>query len=332
MISQSHPLTGSLLVIGETSDSLALLFALLSEYGYIVRSTSPDRPLPELVLAAQPDLILIVHQPFSDGYALCQHFKQSPNLRGIPVLVVATEGEPLDASRLFQAGAADYISYPLHRAELLARIEQQLTLVYLKDQLLEKNQQLQQIENALRDANEGFVASTTLTQLAEATNRQQFENHLAREWRRYARERLVLGDGNHVHVSLIACTIDRLVLYREQFGIKTQRTFLQTVSETLQPVLKRPADYFSRYSQNRFVLLLPSTDSDGALQVIYMIQEAIAKLDCFPPLPDPLTLSFGLASGIPTAALPADLLLKSALSALEQAVQRGGDQVTCDHL
>ncbi|NJN75448.1 MAG: diguanylate cyclase [Synechococcaceae cyanobacterium RL_1_2] len=101
------------------------------------------------------------------------------------------------------------------------------------------------------------------------------------------------------------------------------------VAEVLSKIAKRPADLVARYRGEEFAILLPNTDSKGAMRVTEMIREALDEIK-IPENQGTITLSYGLATRIASQALSADILIMASVHALEQSKQQGGNQITLD--
>ncbi len=81
----------------------------------------------ERARATQPDLILAdVYMPGKNGYELCQAVKNDPNLRRIPVLLLAGTFEPFDEDKARQAGADAWIAKPFESQALIDKVEELL--------------------------------------------------------------------------------------------------------------------------------------------------------------------------------------------------------------
>lgn len=77
----------------------------------------------------QPDLILLdIMMPGMNGYEVCQHLKSDPLTAEIPVIFVTAKGKIEDESLGFEMGAVDYITKPVSRPIVLARIATHLAL------------------------------------------------------------------------------------------------------------------------------------------------------------------------------------------------------------
>ncbi|MDF5708710.1 MAG: ATP-binding protein [Nostoc sp. S4] len=147
-----------ILVIDDTPENLNLLSAMLTEQGYKVRSVTKGSTGLRGANAVPPDLILLdVNMPEMNGYEVCQNLKANDRTREIPVIFISALGDVLDKIKAFAVGGVDYITKPFQLEEVLARIENHLTIRQLQQQLQAQNQQLQQEIRDRTKAEEKFA-------------------------------------------------------------------------------------------------------------------------------------------------------------------------------
>ncbi|MEC4883234.1 MAG: response regulator [Scytonema sp. PMC 1070.18] len=140
---------GSILVVDDTPDNLRLLSAMLTAQGYEVRKALNGKMALTACQMVLPDIILLdINMPGMDGYEVCKKIKQEDNIKDIPVIFISALDDVLDKVKAFDAGGVDYITKPFHGAEVLLRIENQIKLRSLQNQLKEQNFLLQK---ALKD-------------------------------------------------------------------------------------------------------------------------------------------------------------------------------------
>lgn len=148
----------NILVIDDTPENLNLLSAMLTEQGYKVRSVTKGSTGLRAAQAAPPDLILLdINMPQMNGYEVCQKLKADDRTRDIPVIFISALEDVLDKVKAFAIGGVDYITKPFQVEEVLARIENHLTIRKLQKQLLEQNAQLQQEIRERERAEEKFI-------------------------------------------------------------------------------------------------------------------------------------------------------------------------------
>ncbi|ARV59072.1 hypothetical protein BZZ01_10865 [Nostocales cyanobacterium HT-58-2] len=141
---QNPPYKGNILVVDDNLPNLRLLVEILSEQGYKVRP-APNGPLALMsVQSTLPDLILLdIMMPEMDGYEVCSRLKASPLTKDIPVIFISALNEVFDKVKAFAVGGVDYITNPFQLEEVLARVENQLSICRLSKQLTEENARLQ---------------------------------------------------------------------------------------------------------------------------------------------------------------------------------------------
>ena len=90
----------------------------------------------------RPDLILLdVMMPVMDGFEVCKILKDNADTRLIPVVIMTALGQVEDRIKGIEAGADDFLTKPVHRDELLARIRTSLRLKQTIDGKVDRLQQ-----------------------------------------------------------------------------------------------------------------------------------------------------------------------------------------------
>ena len=136
---------GTILLVDDHPQNLRLLSDLLEEQGYEVQQALNGTIALQAIPRACPDLILLdIHMPELDGYTVCQRLKANSQTQDIPVIFVSALNEAWDKVKAFSVGGNDYISKPFKTVEVLARVENQLKVRRLQQELQEKNRQLQE--------------------------------------------------------------------------------------------------------------------------------------------------------------------------------------------
>lgn len=71
----------------------------------------------------QPDIILLdMMMPIMDGFETLNFLKQSPSMKGIPVIAVTARAMKGDREKCIEAGAWDYVSKPIDMNTLVDKI------------------------------------------------------------------------------------------------------------------------------------------------------------------------------------------------------------------
>lgn len=98
-----------------------------------------QRPRPSDV-----DLILLdMMMPEMDGIEACRVVQQYEHLRDIPIIMVTAVGDSKKLAEALDAGAGDYVTKPINKVELMARIRLALRLKREKDWHKERDQRIQ---------------------------------------------------------------------------------------------------------------------------------------------------------------------------------------------
>ncbi|MEG4199525.1 response regulator [Microcoleus sp. Pol12A5] len=152
---------GNILIVDDTPENLQVLSATLCDRGYKVRGVINGKMAIRAARSGSPDLILLdIKMPEMDGYEVCTQLKEDPNTSEIPVIFISALDEVLDKVTAFKVGGVDYVTKPFHVAEVLARIEHQLTIQRLKKQLLDRNKELQEEIIERKKAEEAAAAAS----------------------------------------------------------------------------------------------------------------------------------------------------------------------------
>jgi two-component system sensor histidine kinase/response regulator len=123
---------------------------MLTEKGYQVRKAINGQMALNTVRSLIPDLILLdINMPDLNGYQVCEQLKADEKTREIPVIFISALDDVLDKVKAFQVGGVDYISKPFQGEEVMARIENQLTISCQKKQLQNEIKERQKAEETL---------------------------------------------------------------------------------------------------------------------------------------------------------------------------------------
>lgn len=118
-----------ILVVDDEEKNVKLMEALLLPRGYeVVKAYNGEEALQQ-VEKESPDLILLdVMMPIMNGFEVCKKLKDDPETHLIPVVIMTAVGQVEDRIKGIEAGADDFLTKPVNRDELLARIQTSLRL------------------------------------------------------------------------------------------------------------------------------------------------------------------------------------------------------------
>ena len=167
----------------------------------------------------------------------------------------------------------------------------------------------QQTEQELQRLNQALTAQTLTDPLTQVSNRRALESSLVNEWERAFRYSQPL--------SLLMLDVDDFKSYNDKFGHQAGDEVLRQVADIISRDARQP-DFVARYGGEEFVIVLPETDSEGALFIAerlrYKIEQAVWTQRA-------ITVSVGVASYGSQA--DAEALLNQADQAMYRAKQAG---------
>ena len=83
--------------------------------------------------------------PGMDGIEVCRHLRDTDSFKDIPIIFLTAKTGSHNMAEGFEVGGSDYISKPVGRTELLARIKTHLKLARSSRQLQHQAEQLEQL-------------------------------------------------------------------------------------------------------------------------------------------------------------------------------------------
>ena len=161
--------------------------------------------------------------------------------------------------------------------------------------------------------------------LTGLANRRRLDAALENEWLRAMREQKPLA--------LVMMDIDYFKDFNDIYGHQAGDDCLKKVAACLQKNVHRAGDLVARYGGEEFVVVLPNTDLAGGREVAEIMHRTVRDMKlrhkgaCGRGY---LTISAGVASGIPRRGQKASALLEKADQALYRAKWAGRDCVKYD--
>lgn len=129
-----HPL--HVLAVDDDTTNLLVIEKMLKPHGCTVETAASGQQAIDKVWERLPDVILLdVMMPGMDGFEVCRKLKGSETTRLVPIVIVTALQEREDRIKGIQAGCDDFISKPIDRLELIARVHALGQVKRLNDQL-----------------------------------------------------------------------------------------------------------------------------------------------------------------------------------------------------
>ncbi|OWV56254.1 fused response regulator/phosphatase [Mameliella alba] len=140
------------LVVDDSRAQLKMVETMVRRWGYEVMTADSGHQALEIVRRTPPDLILSDWMmPGMTGLEFCRHFRSlSQNGYGYFILLTS-KSEKGDIAKGLDAGADDFLTKPVNAHELRARIKAGERIVSMERQLSEKNRQVSDALEELRE-------------------------------------------------------------------------------------------------------------------------------------------------------------------------------------
>ncbi len=248
------------------------------------------------------DLILMdIEMNEMSGIEATRKINAVNELQDVPILMVTGDTSEESLQEAFAAGAVDYITKPIRKVELLARVRS-----FLK----------------LKQANDKLKMISLTDGLTGVSNRRYFDETLNREWRRMARVSRPL--------CLMMIDIDFFKKYNDTYGHQKGDKCLKIVANQIRVAMKRAGDFVARYGGEEFAAVLPEMEIERAAVQGRKIQKAVSDLQIShtaSKINDHITVSIGIASMLPAEDAQEDELIARADKALYRAKEDGRNRV-----
>jgi len=291
-----------ILVADDDQDIRELIQRVLEMAGYDVTAVASGTAVLETVPQVRPDLIVLdVSMPGADGYQVCRQL-QSTGIAAPPVIFLTAHATTTDRVTGLDLGAVDYVVKPFEPAELTARVRAALRQKWTRDVL---------------------VAEAATDGLTGLLNRRELDAR--------ATELIALSRRHSRPLSCLMIDIDHFKGVNDTHGHAAGDEVLRQVAQRIRGA-SRSSDVSGRYGGEEFILLLPETDTSGAVAVAEKVRSVVAEAPVQAQRPEggqvaiPVRVSIGVATREPAMMEP-DALYAAADAALYQAKQSGRNRV-----
>jgi two-component system cell cycle response regulator len=289
----------SVLIIEDHPDQRDLLAIVLQREGYkVVTAANGLEALEKLEQDEVHIALSDIMMPKMDGFELINKIRSNSALRHIYIILITARIQEGDRVRGLDLGADDYITKPFSFSELLARVR-------VGSRVVQYQQHLEY--------------QTQIDSLTGLFNRRAFEKKIGEEFERSKR---------YGHpLSVVILDIDNFKKINDTYGHHGGDAALVRISEILRERSRR-SDFPSRFGGEEFVLVLPETDQDSAIQVARKFHDEIRNCS-FGTVEKPfvLTVSMGLTSTTKKEYSDWREMVADADCALYQAKNTGKDRI-----
>lgn len=282
-------------MIGDDVSMLILLKEAMEEKGWMVMTSTDPEKAVSLYYDLQPDC-LIIDTDFTEenGFQLLDTIQQHNHKQFVPKVILSTENNRQTRIKAYEIGADDFIGKPVDMEEFVVRINRQL--------------QRKQI----------FDESVLIDELTKVYNRRFLHDLLDRYLKELERTDSVF--------SIALLDLDYFKKINDTYGHLTGDKVLVAFADFLKKNL-RGSDIVFRYGGEEFVILLPRTNSEEAIDVINRI---LVQFKAIEFNEQGRTFNVSFSAGVYMVSNPdvgGQAVLKTADHALYEAKEKGRSRV-----
>lgn len=310
------------MVVDDDSTTVELLERQLRDSGYVVRSAAGGADALRLMAEWKPQIVVLDWiMPGMDGTDVCRQIRSLAADRYIYVIMVTVHVEKHRVVEAFSAGVDDFISKPLDRGELLARLHAATRTIRLHKELSRRERRARRLNARMQRLNHELRMLAMTDELTGLPNRREANRRLGHTW--------ALAERYGHPLSCAMVDVDDFKLINDQKGHAAGDAVLKAVAEALHETL-RATDAVCRYGGDEFLLFFPHQTLQEATALAERVREAARSIH---PLDgnSPVTLSIGVATR-DEGMLTYHDLIDAADRALYHAKRLGKNQIWVDGL
>lgn len=298
-------------------DSATLRYAMrnyIIEAGHTPLIAQSGEEALQMLETTPVDMIIMdVEMPGLNGFETTRLIREWLGGHWIPIIFVTGRNEDESYREGIDAGGDDYLIKPVSAMIIKAKIRAMERITEMRDQLHHLNAELE--------------ALSQLDSLTQTYNRRTFNELASQQW--------LLAARNQKPVSLLMIDVDHFKLYNDHYGHPAGDSCLKKITRAIRDCLHRPFDLLGRYGGEEFIVLLPETDSLGAMKVAQSIAETLEKIGLrheVSPTHHQVTVSIGGACCANTMVYSLEELIKRADRTLYKAKHSGRNRAIVDDI
>ncbi|CAM3783270.1 Diguanylate cyclase [Mesobacillus thioparans] len=282
-------------MICEDVSMLILLKEAMEENGWMVMASSDPEKALSLYYDLQPDCLVIdIDFTEADGFQILEKIQQHNHKQFVPKVILSNENNRHTRIRAYEMGADDFIGKPIDIEEFSVRIKRQLERKHIFDQ------------------------SVLIDELTKVYNRRFLFDTLERYLKDLERTNSVF--------SIALLDLDYFKNINDSYGHLIGDKVLEAFADFLKAKL-RGSDIVFRYGGEEFVILLPRTNSQEAIDVIDRVLQEFKTIQFHE---QGKTFNVSFSAGVfmvDNPALGSQDTLKMADHALYEAKEKGRSRV-----
>ena len=204
---------------------------------------------------------------------------------------------------------SSYIAIAINNAQESEKLAEEIKV--------RKNAQME-----LEKINEKLLRLSEIDGLTGIPNRRRFDEFFSLEWSK--------SEEYSNYLSLLIIDIDCFKEYNDHYGHLAGDEVIRKIATLLQNSLKRCTDFVARYGGDEFIVVLPSTNAEGALCVAKRMKKAIESLKIehnYSSVENYITITIGVSSIIPKNHIDKEALIHTSDKALYEAKGKGRNTI-----
>lgn len=313
-------MNSKILLVDDDPAMLRLLEKYLTDAGYESIQATNGKEALNIVLAEAPAIIITDWaMPEMDGLELCRALRTHEGVRFAYIVIVTAYSDVEHLVKAFDAGADDFLSKPIRRPELMARLRAGIRIAQLEEDNAKRTMETFRLNAEMAVMNEKLKQMATTDELTGLPNRREAIAKLGELWNTQER---------YAHpFSCIILDIDHFKKFNDTYGHAAGDTVLRSFAHTLSTNI-RSTDFVFRLGGEEFLIFCPNTDASSAVACAEHVRAAIENHDItHEGIPLHVTISCGVADCEANVAHPEELLQR-ADEALYQAKNNGRNRVS----
>ncbi len=249
-----------ILIVDDDPVAITILKRVLAPWGLEITAVQDPQKFWHTLEMTIPDLLILdVQMPGINGIELCQMVRSDPRWGRLPIVFFTASTEPDLVTRLFAAGADDFVSKPIIGPELVTRILNRLERTRLLRSLAETDP------------------------LTGIFNRRKAQELL---------EKLIsLSLGNSEPLALVMLDLDYFKQVNDRYGHSSGDQVLVATARLLRQSL-RPEDVVARWGGEEFLVGMYGLDGGTAVARMELVLDKLRKRQFTSEQGDEFTVSF----------------------------------------
>lgn len=259
----------------------------MRDSGYVVRSAAGGADALRLMAEWKPQIVVLDWiMPGMEGTDVCRKIRALAADQYTYVIMVTVHVEKHRIVEAFDAGVDDFLSKPLDRGELLARLHAATRTIRLHKKLFRRERRARRLRVRMERLNQELKLLAITDDLTALPNRREANRRLAHTW--------ALAERYGHPLSCAMLDIDDFKSFNDQKGHAAGDAVLKAVADALHGTL-RATDGICRYGGDEFLLFFPHQTLDEGAILAERVRRDV-DLIRLPQGQAPVTLSVGVAS------------------------------------